>query len=251
MTLATSTTLGSIVADHPAAARIFEQFGLDYCCGGRRSLADACAAKGLDPQPVIVAIQAAANQPRDDRDWSAAPLAELADHIEQTHHAYLKRELPRLSAISRKVAAVHGQAHPEYAELAREYETFAADMIAHMGKEERMLFPWIRRLEPGHAEASGISAPIDVMEHEHDAAGRLLERMAELTNNFTPPADCCATTRTLIDSLRQLNADTHVHVHKENNILFPRALQMPTAAPCTPPGACHAHPDQRPARPRL
>jgi regulator of cell morphogenesis and NO signaling len=255
MTFSATSTVGSIVADRPSAARIFERFGIDYCCGGRRPLQEACAAKGLDARAVLDALAAETAGARpDERDWSGVSLSDLADHIEQSHHAYLKRELPRLHAMSRKVAGVHGEAHPEYAELAREYEVFATDMLSHMNKEERVLFPWIRRLERGEAAHSGVAAPIGVMEHEHDDSGRSLERMSALTGGFTAPPGACATTRALIDSLRQLKDDTHLHVHKENNILFPRALQMDAAAPdaaCAAPEAHHGHLPQCQARPRV
>lgn len=227
------TTVGELVTQRPGRSRVFEQLGIDFCCGGKKSLADACAAKGLDADTVLTTLLAAeANTSSDETDWSRASLTALADHIEQTHHAYLRRELPRLGTMIRKVAAVHGDRYPWMLEIDGVYVSFAAEMEAHMLKEEQMLFPLIRRLERDDSEATagirraGISDPIQVMEHEHDDAGRALMRMRELSNGFTPPPDACNTFRAALDGLAELEQDTHRHVHKENSILFPRALEL-------------------------
>jgi regulator of cell morphogenesis and NO signaling len=155
-------------------------------------------------------------------------MTELADHIEQAHHAYLKRELPRLGAMVRKVAAVHGAHFPWLLELNAVFASFAAEMDAHTLKEDQVLFPMIRELDCGRLASSdhcggSVANPIHVMMHEHDDAGRALARMRELSNGYAPPPDACNTFRAMLDGLAALEADTHRHVHKENSILFPKA----------------------------
>jgi regulator of cell morphogenesis and NO signaling len=226
------TAVGDLVARRPSRSRVFEKLGIDYCCGGKRPLSEACAARGLDAETVLTTLLAAEEGTGSpEPSWSDASLAELADHIEQTHHAYLKRELPRLRAIIRKVATVHGGHHPWTIVLDDIYGRFAAEMEAHMMKEERVLFPMIRGLERGEPSPTagcghGVNNPIRVMEHEHDDAARSLARMRELSGGYTPPPDACNTFRAMLDGLRELEHDTHHHVHKENNILFPRAMEL-------------------------
>jgi regulator of cell morphogenesis and NO signaling len=229
-TASLSRTVGDLVAERPSRARIFERFGIDYCCGGKLSLDQACAKKAVDRDRVLAELAAADAAPAPERNWVGVPLAELADHIEATHHAMLKQELPRLSAMTRKVAKVHGADHPELVRVAEIFESFAAEMIAHMGKEERVLFPMIRALERGEAPPPGsphaMLGPITVMEREHDDAGRAMEQMRELTSGFRPPLGACGTYRATLDGLAQLEADLHIHVHKENSILFPGAAEL-------------------------
>jgi regulator of cell morphogenesis and NO signaling len=232
MGLTISSTVGQLVVERPARARIFEQHGIDYCCGGKLSLADACAKRGLDAAAVLAAIEAADAPSSAEPDWAGVSLTELADHIEQTHHDYLRAELPRLSAMSKKVAAVHGDERPELVQLAQVFARFAGELYEHMLKEETIAFPMIRAIERGERADAGpedLGCPISVMVQEHDEAGRALEKMRELTSDYTPPMAACNTYRALFDSLAQLERDMHAHVHKENNILFPRALQAEAA----------------------
>lgn len=226
------TTVGELVTQRPSRSRVFEQLGIDYCCGGKKPLSQACAAKGLDANTVLTTLLAAEeNTSATEQNWAQASPSALADHIEQTHHAYLKQELPRLEAMVRKVAAVHGNHYPWLLELDGIYVGFAAEMHSHMMKEEQILFPLIRSMEAGESLnpagcGPGVAAPIEVMEHEHDHAGSDLEKMKELSNGFTPPMDACNTFRAMLDGLKALEADTHRHVHKENSILFPAALKL-------------------------
>ena len=226
------TTVGELVARRPSRSRVFEKLGIDYCCGGKKPLAEACADKGIDAGTVLTILLATEEGAGSaERNWASATLAELSRHIEQTHHAFLKRELPRLGAIVRKVAAVHGGHHYWLLELESIYTRFAAEMQSHMMKEEQVLFPLIRSLESGQpgpttACGHGVDNPIRVMEHEHDDAARSLARMRELSADFNPPPDACNTFRAMLDGLRELEAETHRHVHKENSILFPRSLEL-------------------------
>jgi len=234
-TLSIDSTIGEIVAANPALSRIFEEAGIDYCCGGKRSIAEACRSKGLDPQRILGRLESAAAERRvEGLDPMTLSLTELADHIVATHHQYLRDELPRLDMLTAKVARVHGPDDERLVALREVFCGFADEIGAHMMKEEQILFPAIRQLDSdGDGKAShcgGIAAPIRVMEQEHDGAGAALERMSELTERYTPPAHACNTYRAMLDALRELQEDMHQHVHKENNILFPRALEREGAA---------------------
>ena len=224
------TTIGQLVTERPGRARIFEAFGIDYCCGGKKLLADAIFDKGLDQSTVLTILDAFDDQaPQTERDWSKATLAELADNIEQTHHAYLKNELPRLEFLVNKVANRHGELKPSLIELAQVFNAFKAELDSHMQKEEMVLFPICRQLDqasgPQRFHCGSVENPIAVMIREHDDAGHALARMRTLTDNYTAPIDACNTYRALFDSLRELEQDMHRHVHKENSILFPRAVE--------------------------
>lgn len=225
------TAVGELVTQRPGRSRIFEKLGIDYCCGGKKPLAEACDSKGLDAGTVLSMLLAMEEDTNGQKEnWTDLSLTDLTAHIENTHHDYLKRELPRLGAMVRKVAAVHGVRYPWMLEVDGVYAGFAAEMESHMLKEEQILFPLIRCIDSEDAGSAGdcgpgIANPIRVMEHEHDDAGQALSRMRELTNAFTPPADACNTFRAMLDGLAELEADMHRHVHKENNVLFPVAIE--------------------------
>lgn len=224
-------TVGQWVARHPQLSRLFESLKIDYCCGGGVSLEDACQGRNLDPEQVLAQIhEAIAERTPQGKDWTQAPLAALCDHIEQTHHAYLKSELPRLTAIIARVAAVHGAGHPELHQVQQTFAELRAELEPHTFKEERILFPAIRQLEQAAAPPAfpfgTVANPIRMMEFEHDHAGDALERLRSLTRDYQPPEGACNTYRAMLDGLRQLEEDMHVHVHKENSILFPRAVAL-------------------------
>lgn len=232
MAIDARTTIGEMVTERPSRARVFERCGIDYCCGGRLTLEAACAAKGVDVGRVLDQLRAADAAGAEEHvvNWEEEGAGALADHIEQVHHAYLKRELPRLTAMTMKVAAVHGGRHASLLELRDVYEAFAQDMVEHMMKEERALFPWIRALASGQGPApSGIENPVRVMMAEHEDSGVALEKMRALTDGYTPPMDACNTYRAMLHGLAELETDTHVHVHKENSILFPMAVKLEEA----------------------
>lgn len=230
-----TTTVGQLVAERPGRARVFEQFGIDYCCGGKVPLQEACATGGIEAQAVLRALhQADANPaPTDSADWAHAPLAELITNILETHHAYLRRELPRLTQIAGKVLEVHGTRHPELSEVQAVYDDLRAELQMHMMKEEQVLFPMIQAMEAdgvvAAAHCGSVQNPIRVMEHEHDSAGAALLRLRTLTGGYIPPADACNTYRAFLSGLAELEQDLHQHIHKENNILFPRAVELEAA----------------------
>ncbi|HMN41055.1 MAG TPA: iron-sulfur cluster repair di-iron protein [Phycisphaerales bacterium] len=226
--LTPETTVATIATSVPGAASLFEQLGIDYCCGGTIPLGQACRKRGLDPAEVIVRLEAAAQDPAPGgRDWAGMSLADLTANIESAHHQYLKDELPHMRHLSRKVAKVHGEAHPELRALSEEFERFADDMTSHMEKEERVLFPLIRSMEAGRSGGPiAVDHPIRCLMHEHEDAGRSLAAFRSLTGGFSPPMGACNSWRVLLNDLERLERDTHEHVHKENNILFPRALAL-------------------------
>jgi len=224
--------VGKLVADCPARSHVFEHFGIDYCCGGKKALSDACAEKDIDPDTVLRDLIEADAKPKKTFvvDWSAANLTFICDYVVLRHHQYLAAALPRLDALCRKVRSAHSERHPELSDLAFIFSTFRHDLEIHMAREEAILFPHIKSLEgfgPKPAPTCGtIESPIAVMEDEHEAAGAALELMRKMTGDFTVPPEACNTWRALIDGLKELEEDMHQHVHIENNILFPRATQL-------------------------
>lgn len=229
--VAPEMTVGQLVAERPARSRVFEQLGIDFCCGGKIPLKDASLKKGLAVEQVIEALASSDTEPNSSSPHDVAQLSmsELCDHIEQTHHRHLKTELPRLRAMVQKVAAVHGENHQWLREIESVYCSMADELEAHMAKEEQILFPLIRSIDQSAAQGKSLSSPMNVampirvMEHEHDDAGAALQRMRELSHNYQVPPNACNTFLAMLDGLRELELDMHQHVHKENNVLFPRA----------------------------
>jgi regulator of cell morphogenesis and NO signaling len=225
-------TVGQLVAERPARARVFEKHGIDYCCGGKTPLQKACARKKLDPGVILEELRACDEASRDEAqtDWTQATATELADDIVSTHHDFLREELPRLSFLVGKVARVHGEAHPELPLVQQLFEGVKSEMDEHMAKEERVLFPYCKALETDGAVLESpfgtVGNPIRVMEAEHAAVGAALDRIRELTRNYDPPFGGCNSYRAMLDGLKTLEQDMHLHVHKENNVLFPRALAL-------------------------
>lgn len=234
-TIAVGTTVGELVRAVPSRSRIFENLGIDYCCGGKKPLAEVCRSKDLDPVTVVAMLEALDGAPdATDVNADAMGLGELCDHIERAHHDYLREELPRLDFMTRKVAAVHGEHEPRLVDVRSVFESFNTEIASHMQEEEEVAFPAIRKLESAGANetAAGgtLKASFDKLESEHDSAGAALARFKELTDSYTPPDWACNTFRALYDGLANLERNMHQHVHKENNVLFPRALALEGAA---------------------
>ncbi|MBX6311730.1 MAG: iron-sulfur cluster repair di-iron protein [Isosphaeraceae bacterium] len=222
-------TIGQLVAERPSRARVFERFGIDYCCGGQVPLARACAAKGLSVAAVLREIEANDLQVATSEtvDWVPETLGRLIDFIVATHHAYLRRELPRLTVLIDKVAAAHGGRHPELNELRSVFASLREGLEAHLAEEEQVAFPLIKQLEAARAISGsppiGLADSLRDMEREHDEVGAALARLRTLTGGYAPPADACNTFRAMLNGLAELETDLHYHVHRENNILFPGA----------------------------
>jgi len=222
-------TLGAMVNSHPELARELERRGLDYCCGGKQTLTDACTSKGIDL--TLTAAELAASLTEEvATEWSKMNATELVDHLESTHHRYLWEELPRLSALVTKIVSVHGERHPELSAIAAYYEKVRADLEPHLIKEERVLFPMIRELAVAQSAPSfhcgTLQNPISMMLREHDAVGELLAQLRQLTDGYQVPADGCPSYKACFAGLAELEEDTHLHIHKENNLLFPMVVRM-------------------------
>jgi regulator of cell morphogenesis and NO signaling len=234
MQLTKQITVGEIAAAEPASMRVFEALGIDYCCGGKRDLAEACSRAGVSVENVMARIAEAGRSVHafTPSVWAEAPLTELIRHIVERHHAYVRAEAPRIQGLLGKVIARHGVAHPEVAQVRDLFNAAAEELIIHMLKEEQVLFPYIARMEQAAntgqprppAFFGSVANPIAHMMADHDDAGALLARMNELTGGYAPPKGGCATFRALYQALARFELDLHEHVHLENNILFPRAL---------------------------
>lgn len=234
MALEISQTLADIAGRFPHAIRILEDRGLDYCCGGKLAFADACRDRGLDPAIVAAEIEAARPDGAAQEDWREASLSRLVHHIVDRHHRYLEMALPAIAERLKKVTVAHGgRDGAVLAELTRVFEGLRDELELHTKKEEDILFPWIERMETlgGHSVGLEVSEaavlrPIAIMEAEHESAGQALAEIRRLTNGFDPPGYACATYRALYASLAELESDLHLHIHLENNILFPAAVSL-------------------------
>jgi len=222
-------TLGAIVTSHPSLARELERRNLDYCCGGAVTLGQACRDAGLDAAHVAGEL-ASSIVDEGPAPWSHLDVDELVAHLVETHHRYLWDELPRLQALLDTVVRVHGDRHLELHEIAACFRAIRADLEPHLLKEERVLFPAIEQLASAPAAPifgfGTIGTPISAMLCDHDELGALLRDLRTATDDYTVPADGCASYRALFDGLAELEADTHLHVHKENNVLFPRVVLL-------------------------
>jgi regulator of cell morphogenesis and NO signaling len=232
-----SPTVRELAAGNPSAARIFEGFGIDYCCGGGKSLAEACAAARVNLDEVKTALERPLSETKD-RDWQKACLAELVAHIVNKHHRFTKEEINRLTPLIAKVEGVHGKNHPEINQVQGLFRGLAQEMTMHMMKEEHLLFPYIEQLEqavnrgaqPVPPMFGTVENPVRMMMMEHDASGEALRRIRELTGGYTAPAEACVSYQTLYKALQEFEADLHQHIHLENNILFPRAIELESQA---------------------
>lgn len=229
-----SATVGEIVATDFRAAAVFERFGIDFCCGGRQPFADACRAVHADPAIVIAAVSAIPAAADVDSDVTTWPVTTLVDHIVGTHHQYVKSALPTIDAYLLKLQQVHGARHPELADVAGSFDEVSRELLQHMMKEEQVLFPYIHQLAALEAAGRPLAAspfgtvgnPIRMMEREHQQAGDQLRAIRERTGGYAVPDDGCTTYAVCYQELRRFEQDLHLHVHLENNILFPAAIEL-------------------------
>jgi regulator of cell morphogenesis and NO signaling len=235
MTATEDMTVREIVASDFRTAEVFQRHGIDFCCKGNRSVEDACRSGGVSVERILLELTEitappASGGPR----FNSWDLATLVSYIQANHHAFVRRTIPVLVTHTQKVARVHGDAHPELREVTHLFRLVADEMTSHMAKEEHILFPYIVALE--HAAAANISAPatpfgtvrnpIRMMEAEHESAGDAMARIRALTSGYAIPEGACTTYRVCLQELEAFERDLHEHVHLENNILFPRALQL-------------------------
>jgi regulator of cell morphogenesis and NO signaling len=228
----TQSSVGELVRERPSRARVFESLKIDYCCAGKTSLAEACQRSKVDPGEAIERLQQCDAERGEQQvvDADAMSLTDLADHIEATHHGYLKEELPRLDFMTEKVSRVHGDKEPRLLQVRQAFLALKGELEPHMMKEEMILFPIVRQLDassgPQEFHCGSVGNPIRQMEHEHDLAGAQLAILRSATDDFAPPEWACNTYRAMLDALEQLEGDMHQHIHKENNVLFPKTLEL-------------------------
>lgn len=238
MKFTTETKVKDIAVSNPAARQLLEDAGVDYCCGGGKSLQEACHGTGTPAEEILSRLEENSRHTSPaDANWTAAPLSELTRHIREKHHRYVRQAIPRTQALLEKVVAKHGENHKELAEIQETFAQLGREMIMHMQKEEQILFPYIDALEQA-ANGNGsieppffqtVKNPISAMMKEHDAAGDLAKQIRRLSGAYAAPADACTSYRALYEELKQFEADLHQHVHLENNILFPRAVEKESA----------------------
>ena len=228
-------TVRELALENSSATRLFERLGIDYCCGGDRSLPDACRAAGLPLEQVQRELSSAQPaSPAAAQDWQRESLSELISYINATHHKFVRTEIARLGPLFEKVCRVHGKNHPELLHIQAVFRGLAQELTSHMMKEEMVLFPYIVRVEEAliqgepalPAPFGTVANPVAMMEHEHDSAGNALRSMRSASNGYIAPEDGCASYQALYRALAEFEADLHQHIHLENNILFPRALRM-------------------------
>ncbi len=221
----------------PGATRVFEELGIDYCCGGNKTLINACNNAKVPFAEVIESLSKAStgnDLKSNERDWSNASVTELIRFIVDTHHVFTRQELARLERLVDKVCRAHQQNHPELGELREQIQLLAIDLTPHMAKEEQALFPYIVEMEKAINRGLPlplpffvtVQNPVRVMTIEHNKAGDLLKQIRSITNNFTLPSDACTTFHTLYQALQELEVDLQHHIHLENNVLFPKAIVM-------------------------
>ncbi len=240
MIVAADKTVRDLAQEFPGAARVFEKFGINYCCAGDRDLQTACNSAKLSVDQVLDALEAAeyaACLSAAMRDWENESLSELVAHIQSTHHKYTREEILRLTALLGKVVSVHDKNHPGLSNLRTVFHGLAQELTLHMMKEERVLFPYIVRMEEAVIQKEpilpspfgSVQNPVTMMEHEHEDTLEALRGLRELSADFTPPADACASFRTPYQALSEFAADLQQHIYLENDILFPRAVAMERA----------------------
>lgn len=239
MNLSTETTVKDIALSNPRARQILEDAGIDYCCGGARALGEACLKANVPEAEILEQLRQNSEQvaPSESR-WVSMPLAELTKHIRERHHQYVRDSIPRLRALLAKIREKHGSNHRELHEIEKLFADIAREILMHMQKEEQILFPFIDSLE--RAVNSGepveppffqsVRNPIHSMMKDHDSAGELMRQIRTMSGGFKAPSDACTSYQATYQGLEEFEEDLHLHVHLENNILFPRAVQLESAA---------------------
>jgi len=238
MTLITTKTVREYAIETPQTIPVFEKLGIDYCCGGNRPLDEACASANLDFDQVLRSLENAIKEPArpSDRELRSGSLAELISHIVRTHHVFVRAQIPEIERLIEKVYSKHGPNHPELGKIRSIFHGLGEELMAHLMKEENILFPYVERMEESVVQHDPIlpppfgtvANPVRMMEHEHDDAGAALRALRAESHDYTPPPDACTTFRAMYTALASFEKDLHQHIHLENNVLFPKALEMET-----------------------
>jgi regulator of cell morphogenesis and NO signaling len=235
--ITTDMTVRDVATELPQSTRIFEKLKIDYCCGGNRSLTEACNSAGLEVDDLLGMLKTASIEGKSETsavDFQQLPITDLIEHIVNTHHVFTKDEMLRLDSLIKKVIAAHGENHPELRTVGELFARMCADLTPHMSKEERVLFPYLSALAKAAAKKLAapfspfgtVNNPVRMMMIEHDAVGEILRELRNVTSNYTTPPDGCISYRTLYEALEKFEKDLHQHIHLENNILFPRAIEV-------------------------
>jgi len=242
MEIDATKTVKEIVLAMPASVKVFEQIGIDYCCGGDKRLDEACRTAGVQVEDVARSLEAAGSvagpEEEETVDWSKQSFATLMNHIVEKHHTFCRQEVARIETLLEKVTEVHGALHSELRRIKALFSELSKELLMHLIKEEQMLFPYISRMEEAVTHGTPflrppfgtVQNPVQMMVLEHDSAGATLHEIRNLTDNYQLSPDACSTYHTLFDALRSFESDMHQHVHLENNVLFPRAVAMEDAA---------------------
>jgi regulator of cell morphogenesis and NO signaling len=230
----TQKTVGQLAVEFPGSIRLFESLGIDYCCGGNRSLEEACEEAGIEVEEIASSFELSATAEVQNDQFSTLSLDELIRYIVDKHHTYTKSEIQRLRLLMSRVCEVHGTRHPELIHLKGRLQELTAELEPHMMKEECVLFPYVSRMQEAVDNQHYMSTPpfrtvmnpVRMLSLEHEGAGYLLKQMRRITSDYKVPADACASFKALYEALEEFDKDLHQHIHLENNILFPRAMKM-------------------------
>lgn len=234
MMIQKDSKIGEVVAQNFHTALIFEKHGLDFCCGGKKSIFEACEEKGIESENLITEIQRADESDSSHMHFDRWEIDFLVDYIINNHHSYVTTAIPTIEHHLQKVISAHAEKHSEVVIIAAIFDGLKEELLAHLQKEEKMLFPYIRKMfiaskndfELSYPPFGTVENPVQVMEHEHENAGKAMVNIRRLSNDYTPPSDACSTFRVLYNELKEFEDDLHTHVHLENNILFPKAVEL-------------------------
>lgn len=227
--------IGQFVAEDYRTAAVFSKYKIDFCCNGNRSIQEACEKKDIDSNVLLDELQTVlSKKDGESRDYKSWPLDLLVDYIEKKHHRYVEEKIPILRQFLDKLCRVHGERHPELLKINELFTASAGELAAHLKKEELILFPFVKKMVNAQLEQGGVQSPqfgtvenpIEMMMQEHDNEGERFRQIAALTDNYTPPADACNTYRVMFAMLEEFEQDLHLHIHLENNILFPKAIKL-------------------------
>lgn len=235
MNIQENNIIGELVANDYRTASVFKKYGIDFCCQGNRTIEDACTAKKIDTKSVVSDLKSINQESSGNTtDYQSWPIDLMADYIEKKHHRYVEEKTREITPYLDKICRVHGDRHPELFEINEHFNATAGELAAHMKKEELILFPFVRKMAKAKQENTKLEAPhfgtvenpIQMMMHEHTTEGERFRKIETLSNNYTPPEDACDTYRVTFALLKEFEADLHLHIHLENNILFPKAIEL-------------------------
>ena len=233
MNITKDSIIGEIVAKDYKSATIFKKYGIDFCCNGNRTIAKACNDNVNEIDKIILELQQPIAATTAGIEFNSWPLDLLVDYIEKKHHRYVENKIVEILPYLAKIVKVHGDKHPELATIEQLFKESAGELSAHMKKEELILFPFIRKMETAKQQGTSVQAPfgtvqnpINAMMHEHDGEGERFRKIAALSDNYTPPSDACNTYKVTFSLLKEFEEDLHLHIHLENNILFPKAILL-------------------------